>query len=89
MSASEMKYVEGLINNMKVIQKILPPSPLRLLGSGSRQQALSRPGSSSGGASLLLRKRLTPTLLVLLAAAGRWVCFSCCPAVCSRRNRTI
>ena len=68
MSASEMKYVEGLINNMKVIQKILPPSPLRLLGSGSRQQTLSRPGSSSGGASLLLRKRLTPTLLVLLAA---------------------
>ena len=27
MSASEMKYVEGLINKMKVIQKILPPSP--------------------------------------------------------------
>ena len=67
-----MKYVEGLINNMKVIQKILPPSPLRLLGSGSRQQALSRPGSSSGGASLLLKKRLTPTFLVLLVvlAAG-------------------
>ena len=68
MSASEMKYVEGLINKMKVIQKILPPSPPRLLGFGSRQQALSSPGSSSGGASLLLKKRLTPTVLVLLAA---------------------
>ena len=68
MSASEMKYVEGLINKMKVIQKLLPPSTPRLLGSGSGQQALSSPGSSSGGASLLLRKRLTPTFLVLLAA---------------------
>ena len=68
MSASEMKYVEGLINKMKVIQKILPPSPPRLLGFGSRQQALSSPGSSSGGASLFLKKRLTPTFLVLLAA---------------------
>ena len=68
MSASEMKYVEGLINKMKVIQKILPPSPPRLLGFGSRQQTLSSPGSSSGGASLFLKKRLTPTFLVLLAA---------------------
>ena len=68
MSASEMKYVEGLINKMKVIQKILPPSPPRLLGSGSGQQTLSSPGSSSGGASLLLKKRLTPTVLVLLVA---------------------
>ena len=68
MSASEMKYVEGLINKMKVIQKLLPPSTPRLLGSGSRQQTLSSPGSSSGGASLFLKKRLTPTFLVLLAA---------------------
>ena len=67
MSASEMKYMEGLMDKMKVIQRIFSPSA-RHVGSGSRQQALSSPGSSSGGTSLLLKKRLTPTVLVLLTA---------------------
>ena len=67
MSASEMKYMEGLMDKMKVIQRIFSPSA-RHMGSGSRQQALSSPGSSSGGTSLLLKKRLTPTVLVLLTA---------------------
>ncbi len=78
MPACEMKYVEGLINKMRVIHRTPPPPTL---GSESRQQTLSgprvpgspaprlfSPGSLGAAASLLLKKRLTPTFLVLLTA---------------------
>ena len=66
MSANEVNNMEGVIGRMKVIQRIFPPSA-RHVGAGSRQQALDGPGSPGAAASLLLNKRLTIPLLVLLA----------------------
>ena len=67
MSANEVNYMEGVIGRMKVIQRIFPPSA-RHVGAGSRQQALDGHGSPGAAATLLLRKHLTITFLVIIAA---------------------